>query len=104
MLTICLVKLISVLLNYIDVRGKATNKLYFFKQQAKKKKKNPADIMLNKWNRAAAKTFWLGLQFLLSQTFSCNTRDITGHLQVRWLTVEILWTIISPCSLGERFP
>ena len=39
MLTICLVKLISVLLNYIDVRGKATNKLYFFKQQAKKKKK-----------------------------------------------------------------
>ena len=29
MLTICLVKLISILLNYIDVRGKATYKVHF---------------------------------------------------------------------------
>ena len=39
MLTTCLVKLISILLNYIDVRGKATNKLHVFKQKTKKKKK-----------------------------------------------------------------
>ena len=38
MLTTCLVKLISILLNYIDVRGKATNKLHVFKQKKKKKK------------------------------------------------------------------
>ena len=56
MLTICLVKLISILLNYEvkdiflqwiklpqDVGGEATNKLYFF---VKNIKNHPADIML----------------------------------------------------------
>ena len=64
MLTICLVKLISVLLNYIDVRGKATNKLYFFKQQAKKKKKkNPQYIMTKKLNQPPLKHSDSGFSF-----------------------------------------
>ena len=48
MLTICFVKLISILLNYKVkdniFRGKATNKLYLFE----KKKEKPVDIMLSK--------------------------------------------------------
>ena len=54
MLTICLVKLISILINYKvkdnflqriklprDFRGKVTNKLYFFGKKKKKKVKTP---------------------------------------------------------------
>ena len=52
------------------------------------------------WNRSAAKKFWPGLQFLLSQTFSCNTCKCPVISRGRWLTVEILLTIITPCSVG----
>ena len=60
MLTICLVKLISILLNYIDVRGKATNKLHVFKQKTKKKKEKPS------WHYAqqSLREFFLSFTFM----------------------------------------
>ena len=92
MLPICLVKLISILLNYKvkdnsvqwielprDVRGKATNKLYFFGK--KRKRKNPADIMLN---TACVDSFCLSpcmklkcrQKFWLEVQFCCLLQDL----------------------------
>ena len=102
MLTICLFKLISILLYYKvkynflqwirlprDVRGKVTNKLYFFE---KKKEKHPADIMLNKTyvnpfslsprikRKCCQKKFWLGLKFCrLLQDLQLQYLQMSGN-------------------------
>ena len=100
MLPICLVKLISILLNYKvkdnsvqwielprDVRGKATNKLYFFGK--KKEKEKPG------WHYAQYSLRGFFLSFTLHEIEVPSKHSDSDFS----FAVEILLTIMSSCSV-----
>ena len=104
MLSLCFVKLISILLNYKvkdnillpqNVCGKATNKLYLFEKKKGKNQLTLCSIKLTwslvvfhlAWNGSATKKLWLGLQF-------CRLlQDL--QLQYLWMSGNISTMLIN---------